>query len=75
MEVANRDFFAFKLVFAPCREEIGPGLLGMSLATLGEVPRPVFRFSIVAVVIISDWAHFSLFLPMDEKSDQTEPPF
>ena len=53
-EVANRDFFAFKLVFAPYREEIEPALLGMSLTTLGEVPRPVYRFSIVAVPRISD---------------------
>ena len=36
-EVANRDFFAFKLIFAPYSEEIEPALLGMSLATLGEV--------------------------------------
>ena len=53
-EVANRDFFAFKLVFAPLREEIEPALLGMSLTTLGEVLRSVSCFSIVAVAIISD---------------------
>ena len=53
-EVANRDFFAFKLVFAPYREEIEPALLGMSLTTLAEVPRPVSCFSIVAVAIISN---------------------
>ena len=46
-------FFAFKLVSAPESKEIEPGLLGMSLTTLGEVPIPVFRFSRVAVAIIS----------------------
>ena len=50
----NRAFFAFKLVIAPYREEIEPALLGMSLTTLGEVPRSVFRFSRVAVARISD---------------------
>ena len=41
-EVTNRAFFAFKLVIAPQREEIEPALLGMSLITLGGVPRSVF---------------------------------
>ena len=62
-EVANRDFFAFKLIFAPYSEEIEPALLGMSLATLGEVhtvSRSVFRFSRVAVAIISDYLIFQL---------------
>ena len=36
------------------REEIELGLLGMSLTTLGEVPGPVSRFSIVAVARILD---------------------
>ena len=54
LEVANRDFFAFKLVLAPKSEEIEPALLGMSFTTLGEVPRPVSRFSIVGVARISD---------------------
>ena len=49
-----RDFYAFKLVIAPQREEIEPALLGMSLTTRGEVPRPFSRFSIVAVARISD---------------------
>ena len=54
-EVANRFFFSFKLVFAPSREEIEPSLVGMSLTTLGEVPRPVSRFSIVTAARISDY--------------------
>ena len=53
-EVASGAFLAFKLVFTPQREEIEPALLGMSLTTLGEVPRPVFRFR-VAVAIILDY--------------------
>ena len=40
--VAIIFFFAFELVSEP-------GLLGMSLTTLGEVPKSVFRFSRVAV--------------------------
>ena len=54
-EVTNRAFYAFKLVIAPLREEIEPALLGMSLTTPGEVPRPFSRFSIVAVERISDY--------------------
>ena len=42
------------LVFAPQSEEIEPALLGMSLTTLGEVPRSVSRVSRVAVARISD---------------------
>ena len=53
-EVTIRAFFAFKLVIAPQREQIESALLGMSLTTLGEVPRPFPRFSIVAVARISD---------------------
>ena len=55
-EVANRDFFRFlsKLVFAPYREEIEPALVGMTLITLREEPRPVSRFSLFAVARISD---------------------
>ena len=53
-EVTNRAFFAFKLAIAPQREEIEPALLGMSLTTRGEVPRPFSRSSNVAVAIISD---------------------
>ena len=53
-EVATRYSFAFKLVFAPKSEEIEPALLGMSLTTLGEVRRSVFRFSRVEVARISD---------------------
>ena len=52
--VTNRAFFAFKLVIAPQREEIEPALLGVSLTTRGEVPRPFSRFSIVVVARISD---------------------
>ena len=52
LEVASRDFFAFKLVFAPKSEETEPALVEMSLTTLGEVLRPVSRFSRVAVTII-----------------------
>ena len=54
-EVAKRIVFAFKLGFARQREEIKPALLGMSLTTLGEVPRPVSRLSIVAVARISTY--------------------
>ena len=54
MEVANRDFFAFKLVLTPKSEEIEPALLGMSLTTLGEIPRSVKNFSSVAVARIPD---------------------
>ena len=53
-EVTNRAFYALKLVIAPHREEIEPTLLGMSLTTRGEGPRPFFRSSIVAVARISD---------------------
>ena len=49
-----RDFYAFKLVIAPQREEIEPALLGMILTTRREVPGPFSRFSIVAVARISD---------------------
>ena len=52
--VINRAFSDSKLVIAPQKEEIEPALLGMSLATRGEVPRPFSRFSIVAVARISD---------------------
>ena len=54
LRLQKEFFFAFKLVFAPLREEIEPALLGMSLTTLGEVLRSVSCFSIVAVAIISD---------------------
>ena len=54
-EVANRASYAFKFVIAPQREEIEPSLLGMSLTTRGEVPRPFSHFSIVAVAGISDY--------------------
>ena len=47
-------FFALKLVFAPQSEEIESAFLGMSLTTLREVPRSVFRFSRVAVARILD---------------------
>ena len=61
-------FLAFKLVNAPKREEIEPALLGMSLTTRGEVPRPFSRFSIVAVAIISDYySSFFIFL-LEKKS-------
>ena len=50
--VANRYFFAFRLVFAPSNEEIEPALLVMSMPTLGEVPRSVPRFSRVTVTRI-----------------------
>ena len=54
-EVANIVLFAFKLVLPRTQsEEIEPALPGMSLATRGEVPRSVFRFSRVAVARISD---------------------
>ena len=56
--VINRAFYAFKLVVAPQREEIEPALLGMSLTTRGEVPRPFSRFSNVAVARISDYLIF-----------------
>ena len=48
----------------------------MSLTTLGEVPRTVFRFSRVAVAVTSDHhsiVHFQ-FLAR-KKVDQTEPSF
>ena len=48
-------FLFFYLVSAPKSEEIEPAPLGMSLTTLGEVPRSVFRFSRVAVARISDY--------------------
>ena len=49
-EGCEQRFFRLRLVvFAPQSEEIEPALLGMSLTTLGEVPRPVSRFSRVAV--------------------------
>ena len=38
--VTNRAFYAFKLVIAPQREEIESALVGMTLTTRGEVPRP-----------------------------------
>ena len=50
----KQKFFAFKFVFALWSEEIEPALLGMSLTTLEEVPRPVSRFSRVAVAKRSD---------------------
>ena len=53
-------FFAFKLVFALQSEEIESAFLGMSLTTLREVPRSVFRFSRVAVARISDQLIFQL---------------
>ena len=53
-EATNGALYAFKLVVSPQREEIEPALLGMSLTTGGEVPRPFSRFSIVAVARISD---------------------
>ena len=53
--LACRDFFCFQVSFCPVKEEIEPALLGTSLTTLGEVPRPVSRFSIVAVARISDY--------------------
>ena len=56
--VAIIFFFAFELVSEP-------GLLGMSLTTLGEVPRPAYRFLIVAVARIST-SSFSVFC--DKKS-------
>ena len=34
-------FFCFQASFCPVSEEIEPALLGMSLTTLGEVPRSV----------------------------------
>ena len=37
--------------------ELAP--LGMSLTTLGEVPRSVFRFSRVAIATILDWLIFN----------------
>ena len=40
----DRDFLALKLVVGPYSERIEPALLGMSLTTLGEVPRSVSRF-------------------------------
>ena len=46
----------------------------MSLTTLGEVPRPVSRFSIVAVARISGQLIFQLSC-WTKKVDQTEPPF
>ena len=48
-EVTNRAFYAFKLVIAPQREEIEPALVGRSLTTLGEVPRPFSRFSVARI--------------------------
>ena len=54
-EVASRLFFAFKLVIATYSEKIEPALLGMSLTTLGEVPRSVSCFSSVAAARISDY--------------------
>ena len=51
-EVTSRAFLALKLVIAPSKEKIEPALLGMSLTTLGEVPRSVFRSSRVAIARI-----------------------
>ena len=58
-EGCEQRFFRLRLVvFAPQSEEIEPALLGMSLTTLGEVPRPVSRFSRVAVARISNYSSF-----------------
>ena len=54
----KQSFFCFKSVIAPWREEIEPTLLGMSLTTLGEVPRSFFRFSRLAVAIIRTSSFF-----------------
>ena len=53
--VANKVFLSFVVEFAPQREEIEPALLGMSLTTLGEVPKLSFPLSRIAVARISDY--------------------
>ena len=69
-EVANRVFFAFKLVL-PGKREVRARSSRNDLATLGEVPRPVSRFSIVAVASISTSSFFDFFL--EKNVYQTEP--
>ena len=70
-----RDFFRrLRTEFFYClNEEIEPAFLGMSLTALGEVSRPVLRFSIVAFAIISNFSSFD-FLAR-KKGDQTDPRF
>ena len=53
--VANRRFFAFNVGFVSQCEEIEPALFGMSLTTLGKVPRTSSRLPRVAVARSSDW--------------------
>ena len=48
------EFFCFQAVFALYSEEIETSLLGMSLTTLGNVRRSVFRLARVGVARISD---------------------
>ena len=50
----KQSFLCFQVSYCPRTEEIEPALIGMSFTTLGEVPRPFSRFSIVAVGRISD---------------------
>ena len=54
-EVTN-SFFCFQVSYCPLKRGNRAGSSRMSLTTLGEVPRSVFRFWRVAVAIISDYA-------------------
>ena len=60
MRLETEIFFAFTIVFATYSEEIEPAFLKMGLTTLEEVSTSVFRFSRVAVAIISDQLIFQL---------------
>lgn len=68
----QRVFFSFQVSFCPVKR-------AMCLRTLGEIPRPVSRFSrVTAVARISDYfflrvAHFSTFM-LEKKVDQNRAP-
>ena len=53
-EVASRDFVFSQVSFFTVKGRIEPALLGMSLTSLGEVPRSVSRLWRVEVTRISD---------------------